>query len=121
MHETEISDGNYSFGLLVNLNIEIEVGPSLNEIFTYVSKHGILRDTMGSIPVAEVRSKNRRRHGFSQLEVQKFTRDKISPDLKIDHFIQTSIDDPNIRLRRTERLKEFSEHFMPKSFEEISI
>ena len=121
MHHTEITDGNYGFGLLVNLNIDVETGPSLNKVFTYVSKHGTLCDMIGPILVSKVSSRKRRRPGFSQLEVQKFARDKIAPDFGINQFIQTSIDYPEIRLQRSERLKVMAQHFIPKWFEEIRI
>ncbi len=119
MHETEITGANYSFGLLVNLNVEVEVGPPLDSVFTYASTHGTLCDACGPIPIAEVGSKNRRRPGLSQMDIQRFARDKLEPDIEIDQFIRTSINDPDIRSQRSERLKTTARHLLPKSFEEI--
>lgn len=44
MHETEIGLGNYGYGRMGGLDLQIENGPRLSEAFAYLSVHGCLAD-----------------------------------------------------------------------------
>ena len=44
MHETEIGLGNYGYGRMAGLALQIEGGPLLSEAFAYLSVHGCLAD-----------------------------------------------------------------------------
>ena len=44
MHETEIGLGNYGYGRMGGLDLQIEGGPRLSEAFAYLSVHGCLAD-----------------------------------------------------------------------------
>jgi len=44
MHETEIGLGNYGYGRMGGLDLQIENGPQLTEAFAYLSVHGCLAD-----------------------------------------------------------------------------
>ena len=121
MHETEMTGSNYSFGVLTDLNIEVETGPCLEEVFTYTSKHGVLCDPDGPIFVAEIESTNPSRSRLTQFEVQTFARDKISQNTDIDQFILSSINDPKIRRQRSRKLKLIAQNFKLNSFKEVLI
>lgn len=44
MHETEIGAGNYGYGRIGGLRLQVEQGPALDEAFVYLSVHGCLAD-----------------------------------------------------------------------------
>ena len=121
MHETEIADSNYTFGILVDLNAEIEVGPPIKEAYVYISNHGHLCDAGQPMPLLEINALKRRQTGRSQLEIQQFVRDFLEPGIEIDEFIRTSINSREIRRRRLIRLKTLAQSIQLKSFYKTSI
>ena len=44
MHETEIGAGNYGYGRVTGISLEVEGGPALSEAFCYLAVHGCLCD-----------------------------------------------------------------------------
>ena len=52
MHKTELSSANYRFGKLNTIDLEVELGPSLEAVYMYTSTHGTLSDSGGPIPLS---------------------------------------------------------------------
>ena len=121
MHETEIADSNYTFGILVDLDAEMEVGPPIKETYVYISNHGHLCDAGQPIPLSEINALKRRQTGRSQLEIQQFVRDFLEPRMEINEFIATSIHFREIRRRRSIRLNALAQSIQLKSFDQIPI
>ena len=121
MHETEIAGSNYTFGILVDLDAEMEVGPPIKETYVYISNHGHLCDGGHPIPLSEINALKRMQTGRSQLEIQQFVRDFLEPRMEINEFIGTSIHFREIRRRRSIRLKALAQSIQLKSFDQIPI
>ena len=121
MHETKIADSNYTFGIVVDLNAEMEVGPPIKEAYVDISNHGHLCDAGQPIPLSEINALKRRQASRSQLEIQQFVRNFLEPRIEIDEFIRTSIDSPEVRRRRSIQLKTLAQSIQLKSFYKISI
>lgn len=121
MHETEVSGGNYRFGLLGDIDLRPAAGPPLKAVHVYASARGALCDSEGPIPVAEIEARGRPRPGLPQTAVQGFVRDLLAPEAELDGFIRDSIDDPRTRRRRTERLAASARPFSPAAFTEAAI
>ena len=121
MHETEVADSNYTFGIVFDLNAEMEVGPPIKEAYVYISNHGHLCDASQPIPLWEINAIKRRRPGRSQLEIQQFVRNFLEPQMEINEFIRTSIHSHEMRSRRSFQLKTLAQSIQLKSFDKISI
>ena len=121
MHETEVSGTNYGFGLLSDLQIDVEAGPPVEAVHIYNSTRGTLCDDHGPIPLLEVQAEGRSRRAMSQLEVQEHIRDILNPGMETDDFIRTSINDPDLRQVRSDQLRINAQPFAAKSFREIPI
>lgn len=119
MHATE---GNYAFGRLRGVRMEVETGTPLDHVHLYAGQRGALRGPDGTpVPLAEVPAEGRAWTAMTQLEVQEYVRRRIAADHDLDRFILTSVDDPDLRLERAERLSEDSHPFEADDFIEIEV
>ena len=121
MHKTELSSANYRFGKLNPIDLEVELGPSLEAVYMYTSTHGTLSDSGGPIPVSEIFARGRSRLGLNQVGVQRYVRDLLAPTMELDTFISESIADPEIRRRRSDQLKVYAQPFMSPSLTKVQI
>ncbi len=121
MHETEIHSANYGFGRLRNLQINAELGPSLDSLFIYNSTRGTLCHDGEPIAVAEVAAGGRTWRSMTQMEVQHHVRDRLAAGSDPDDFIRQSIADPALRRQRSDTLKLGARPFNPPNFEKIPI
>lgn len=121
MHETELSNANYRFDKLNAIDLEVELGPPLEAVYIYTSTHGTLCDSNGPIPVAEIDARGRSRLGLNQVAIQRYVRDLLAPKMELDTFIVGSIDDPDLRRRRSDQLKVNAQPFTPPSLTTVRI
>ena len=121
MHETELSGANYRFSKLNTINLEVELGPPLEAVYMYASIRGTLSDCNGPIPVAEIRARGRARFGLNQVGIQRYVRDLLDPEIELEAFIAGSINDPDLRQRRSNQLKVNAQPFNPPSLTTVGI
>ena len=104
MHETEVSTGNYHFGKLDGIVLDLDPGPALTSAFVYTSRRGaFLRD---GVPIAlrAIHAENRRWPALHQKEIQRHAREKFSPDQPLDAFILAAVENASVRRERTEAM-----------------
>lgn len=119
MHATE---GNYAFGRLRGVRLEIETGTALDHVHLYAGQRGALRGPAGTpVPLAEVPADNRAWQAMTQVEVQDYVRRRVAADHDLDRFILTSVDDHDLRLARAEQLGADSHPFDAEDFIEIEV
>lgn len=104
MHETEVATGNYHFGRLDGIELHLEMGLTLASVYVYCSRRGSLGHNGGPVALEEVEAMGRKWPSLNQGEIQALVRDRLSPGLGIDQFIQEAIADSSIRRARTEAL-----------------
>ncbi len=125
MHETEVSAGNYHFGKLdgieLDLDPDLDSGPALTSAFVYISRRGaFLRD---GVPVAlrAIHAENRRWPALHQEEIQRHARDRCSPDQPLDAFILAAVENASVRKERTEAMMSESAAFDYSDFTPIEV
>ena len=116
MHETEISSANYVFGRLENIELQIEFGPSLDFVYVYASRRGILCHEGSPISVSEISVTSRNWLSLTQEQVQRHTRDQLDPGKELREFICESIVKPDLRRKRTQALEKKSQPFKSLAF-----
>ena len=116
MHETEIGSANYVFGRLENLELGIELGPSLDFVHVYVSRRGVLCHEGSPISVSEIPATGRTWLARTQEQVQRHIRDQFNPGKELREFICGSIADPDLRRKRTKALEKKSQSFKGPGF-----
>lgn len=121
MHETEISSANYGFGRLDGIRIRCESGPMLESVHIYNSRRGTLCHDGAPIPVAEIAARGRYWRAMNQLEVQHHVRQRLAPEHELADFIRHSVDDAQLRRRRSDALKAGARPFQHPDFTEIPI
>ena len=116
MHETEIGSANYVFGRLENIELQIELGPSLDFVHVYASRRGILCHEGSPISVSEIPATGRTWLSLTQEQVQRHTRDQLDPGKELREFICGSIVKPDLRRKRTKALEKKSQPFKSPAF-----
>jgi hypothetical protein len=104
MHETEVATGNYHFGRLDGIEVQMEMGRALSSVYVYCSSRGSLVHNAAPIALAEVGATGRKWPSLNQEDIQAHVRDRLSPGLAIDQFIREAIADHSTRRTRTEAL-----------------
>ncbi|MEE8351026.1 MAG: hypothetical protein V3R37_02385 [Rhodospirillales bacterium] len=121
MHETEVSTGNYHFGILKGIDLRLDGGLALSSVYMYSSRRGALAH--GGLPVAlsEITTEGRRWPSLGQEEIQGHVRDRTQPGQPVDKFILSTIADEKIRGDRTRMLKEESLQFNYPDFTRMEL
>ncbi|MBT5559419.1 MAG: hypothetical protein HOJ88_05970, partial [Proteobacteria bacterium] len=104
MHETESLGVHYDYGCLSNIRLEIDNGPALDKAFVYNSRQGCMSHNGNVVALSEITSQNRSIPSLPQADALRHARDEIEPEMPLEEFIQEIIDDPVIRMSRTEAL-----------------
>jgi hypothetical protein len=102
MHETEIGAGNYGYGRIDRVTLEIEEGPAVGEAFVYLSVHGCLADPEKAgapLALAAVPAEARVHRAVGQEDALAVLHRAHHPDVEIDAMILANI--RNIEQRRT--------------------
>jgi len=103
MHETE---GNYSYDHLEALRLELDGGAELAAAYAYSSKIGCLSHAGGCVSLAEIAARNRQFPALGQAGMQAVIRDRLSPGMALDSFIEQHVTDPAVHRERSTRLAE---------------
>ena len=121
MHDTEVSTGNYHFGKLDSIELDLDPGPALTSAFMYASRRGtLLRD---GVPVAlsAIEAENRHWPALHQEEIQRHARERFSPDQPLDAFILSAVENASVRKERTEAMMSESAAFDYSGFTPIEV
>lgn len=121
MHETEVATGNYHFGRLDGIKVKMEMGGALSSVYVYCSSRGSLVHNATPIALAEVGATGRQWPSLNQESIQAHVRDRLSPGLDMDDFIEQAIADSSVRLARTEVLMANSLSFNFSGFTLIEV
>ena len=105
MHETE---GNYSYDCLTDLELELDGGRSLVDAFAYTSQFGCFRHKGSCVSLAEIAAHHRKFPALCQSEILTVVRDFLSPGANFDEFIAEHINDHEVLVDRSKRLREKS-------------
>ncbi len=121
MHETEVASANYGYGRLDDVRLRAEAGPPLNAVHIYNSRRGTLAQAGEPVPIAEIAARGRRWPAMTQIEVQHHVLGRLAPGQDLKRFIKSSVDDAELRRRRSDELKLGARPFSPPNFREIEI
>ncbi len=108
MHETEIGLGNYGYGRMAGLELQIDGGPKLDEAFAYLSVHGCLADpeqTHAPLALAAVPAERRVHRAVDQESALSVLHARHHPDDELDAMILANIRNTEQRRRLVEALQ----------------
>lgn len=107
MHETELGGENYHFGIMREVRLELEIGPSehLSEAWVYLSTRGCLSRKGNPISLAAVPAKGERHQSLHQEEVQHHVLATFRPERELDDLILENIREPEKRHALIEEMK----------------
>ena len=97
MHETELSHGNYHYGRLDGIALELEGGAALTAVHGYFSRRGHVTHEGEGVALAEVPAKNRRRPARNTAQMLEHVHRRIDPEHTLDEFILRMIEDDGYR------------------------
>lgn len=115
MHATE---GNYTYDRLEDVQVELDAGGALTEVYAYTSKIGCLGDGGDCIGIAEIDAEQRRFPALRQPEVLALVRDRLSPGSDLDRFIAEHAAEYELLRERSRRLRDGA---IPISYERRTI
>ena len=121
MHETEVSTGNYHFGKLDGIELDLDPGPALTSAFVYTSRRGTFLRHGVSVALRAIHAENRRWPALHQEEIQRHARERFSPDQPLDAFILAAVENASVRKERTEAMMSESAAFDYSGFTPIEV
>ncbi len=121
MHETEIPMGNYHFGELDGIELQLDFGPAMTSAYVYSSRRGSLTRDGFPVALAAVRAENRIWASLSQEEIQNHVRDITAAGQPLEAFIRAAIKDVSARQERTRALMSDGLPFNYSGFTSIEI
>ena len=111
MHPTELGHENYVYARLIDIELKIENGPTLSDVYFYRGNAGAYAPSGDPIPLAEVSAPNRQWTAMEQNEIQSHLSSKIAKDISVDDFVLTSIADKTERGRRRSEMEKTAHPF----------
>jgi hypothetical protein len=97
MHATE---GNYTYDRLSGVQLELDGGTALAEVYSYSAKLGCLNVEGGCASLAAIASRNRTNPSFRQADMLARLRDRLQPGVHLDSFVDAHIADAEVRRAR---------------------
>ena len=113
LRETE---PNYHFGRLDEVDMHLELGPTVSSISAVISRHGALTLNGTEVGVAAIDTRHRRFPAASQQQVLSAVRDLVAPGVDLDDFVLDNVRNPERARRRTEELKRTARPFAYESW-----
>ena len=112
MHETELPNENYTYAALENINLSFEAGPTLTAVNLYMGNRGAYAPEGRVVPLAEVPAEGRVKDtAKSQAEILAHVHAKLAPEMNLNQFICSSIENLDMRRAYIEILGESSHKF----------
>ncbi|MBC8337621.1 MAG: hypothetical protein H8E39_02925 [Alphaproteobacteria bacterium] len=121
MHETEVSTGNYHFGRLDGIELQLDRDRPLASAFVYCSRRGALVRDGRPVCLSEIPAEGRRWPSLGQEEIQAYVRDRMDPGRDVDTFIGDAIADALVRRDRTDTMASDSRPFDYPGFTPIRL
>ena len=100
MHPTELGHENYVFARLIDIELKIENGPILSEVYFYRGNAGAYAPNGLPIPLAEVEAEGRQWSAMKQRDVQSHLTSSIASNLSVEQFVLSSISEIDERNQR---------------------
>lgn len=100
MHPTELGHENYVFARLMNIELKIDNGPTLSDVYFYRGNAGAYAPEGNPVPLAEVHAHGRQWNAMGQRDVQSHLNDSVTTNLMVNDFVLTSVSDTDERDRR---------------------
>jgi hypothetical protein len=97
MHETELSHGNYHYGRLDGVSIDLEDGATLSSVHGYFSRRGHVTHEGDGVALATVPANNRKRPAHDCAQMLAHVHERIDPAHSLDGFILRMIEDDGFR------------------------
>jgi hypothetical protein len=111
MHPTELGHENYVYARLKDIELHIENGPTLSEVYFYRGNAGAYAPLGDPIPLAEVMAPGRQWAAMGQRDIQAHLTSSIANNLNVDEFVLSSISEVDERNRRRSHMERTSHHF----------
>ncbi|MBT3306115.1 MAG: hypothetical protein HN377_06485 [Alphaproteobacteria bacterium] len=119
MHATEVPSGNYHFGRLDGIELQLDRGQTLTSAFVYCSRRGALVRDGRPVALSEIFAEGRQWPSLRQEEIQSHVRDRVDSGRDLDDFIGDAIADALVRRSRTELMMAESQPFEYPDFKII--
>ena len=97
MHETELSHGNYHYGRLDNIAVQLESGDMLASVHGYFSRRGHVTHDGDGVALASIVAENRTLPARDCGQMLAHVRNRVAPDHDLDCFILRLIEDKRFR------------------------
>ena len=97
MHETELSHGNYHYGRLDNIAVQLESGDMLASVHGYFSRRGHVTHDGDGVALASIVAENRTLPARDCGQMLAHVRNRVAPDHDLDCFILRLIEDNRFR------------------------
>lgn len=121
MHNTETASGNYDFGVLDGLRLELDGGWVLDRVSAYISTRGCLVFDGAPVALASVPALGRKWRSLSQEEVLSVVRDRLTPGRALNDFLFEAIADGAVRQSHTDILMSDSQSFAYVKFSPVPV
>lgn len=121
MHETETASGNYVFGVLDGLRLDLGGGRVLNRVSAYISTRGCLVLDGAPVALAAIPAIGRKWPSQSQKEVLSGVRDRLTPGRALNDFLREAINDDAVRQLHADVLVSDSHSFAYEKFAPMPI
>ncbi len=119
MHRTEGAGKSYAYGILRDIDVELDCGVILKEIYTYVALPGALSGDGEAIALQEVTAVERMLEAVFQKEALELCRRIVCPYGDFSEFVLALVSDPAYRKLSTKLLAETAIEFDDAAFERI--
>ena len=104
MHETELSHGNYHYGRLDGIALNLEGGDTLASVHGYFSRRGHVLHEGDGVALAKVPAQYRRRPARDTAQMLAHVHERIDPAHSLDEFILRLIEEDDYRRKIIEEL-----------------
>lgn len=108
MHRTESLGQNYAFSRLQGVELKLDGGRTLDSIYFYRSRYGLLQDQGQPIALSAIAARNRVFPALNESEVLDWVHQRISPNTESNAFIAANIASPELRQQHVSALEAFS-------------
>jgi hypothetical protein len=105
------TEPNYRLVRLDAISCELETGGALSSALAFLSRHGCLAIDGGEVALAAVAASGRRFPALGEPEAIDHVRSLLSPETAIERFIEESVADPELAVRRTAALARTAKPF----------
>jgi len=111
MHPTELGHENYVFARLNDIDLQIENGPKLPDVYFYRGNAGAYAPGGNPVPLSEVQAHGRQWAAMGQRDVLSHVNSSLATDLSVEQFVLSSISDNDQRNQRRTHMERTTQPF----------